>query len=359
MLSACVIICVSFGFIQTAPFTNEDPFLSNYDGDYNELVRATRNLLPQAAPESVFLRPLEFKRNSYDDVSEYQDNNDFISLPTSVSDDLAVLDPLPRSSYFDHGIQAALPLEYDSIPQNVLSPILYNGQYNLQTPYEADAVTYEVDKGLAGSQEADLYPYVHTSIPAALNPVPSVRVLPPVYATHIHETMPSLENRDNFDIDVLNPENSEMMTPNLRITRSERDFLEDLRHDAMMNNLLPTMPVPFVRSVEKSPSYPVLRPGAQRTGQVMAVFPRSKINNCAIPILMRCSPNMTRGRLTGSYAEQSPQVPSGAAYRGGVEQKINTPRCPPGEVMGSNLQCITRRHIANTNESLWLHYDTP
>ncbi|KAJ8722569.1 hypothetical protein PYW07_003749 [Mythimna separata] len=337
MLSACVIICVSFGFIHTAPLTYETPFFSNYDSDdYNELVRATRNL-PSQPPESVFLRPLQVNRNSYDDISAYQDSNDFISLPTSVSEDLVVVDPLPQSSYFEHGIQAALPLEYDSIPQNVMSPIIWNGKYNLQTPYETNPDVYEVGQGLAGSQEADLYPFVHTSISAALNPVPPVHALPPVYATHIHETMPSLENRDDFAIDVLNPENSEMMPPNLRVTRSRRDYMEDLAHDAMLNNLLPTMPVPFVRSAERSPSYPasvvarpvlkpvarpVLTPVAQRTGQVMAVFPKRKFTDCAIPILMRCSPNFTRGKMTGSYAEQSPQLPS-AAYRDDVKPIVH------------------------------------
>lgn len=324
-LSACVIIYVSFGFIHSAPLTYENPFYSNYDSvDYNELVRATRNLIPQLAPESVFLRPLEANSNSNDDAS--RDRNDFIRLPTSVPDDMVMLDPLPQSSYFENGIQAALPLEYGSIPQNVLSPILWNGKNNLRTSYETDPDTYDEDQGLAGSQEADLYPFVHTSIPAALNPVPPVHTLPPVYATHIHETMPSLETRGDFDIDVLNPENSEMMPPNLRITRSRRNYLknwrEDLAHDAMLNNLLPTMPVPFVRGAERSPSYQASRPVEQRQGggQVMAVFPTSKAIDCAIPILMRCSPNLTRGTLTGSYAEQSPQVLTGAAYREDVEQ---------------------------------------
>ena len=317
MLSACVIICVSFGFVQTAPLTYDNPFISNYDSvDYNELFRATRNLFPSPTQESVFLRPLEIKSNSNDDDSVYREGNIFFKFPTISSDGSVVVDPLPQSSYFEHGIQSALPLEFGSRPENV--PMLWDGKYNLRTSFETD--TYEVDQGMAGSQEADLYPFVHTSVPAAMNPVPAVHSLPPVYATHIHETMPSLESRADYDIDVLNPENSELMPPNLRITRSRRDFLEDLAHDAMLNNLLPTMPVPFVRGAERSTSYHASKPVvAQRTGQV-AVFPNSKANNCAIPILLRCSPKVVRGTLTGSYAEQSPPVSTGAAYKNNMEQ---------------------------------------
>lgn len=275
-------------------------------------------MIPLAAPptpEAVFLRPLEIKSTSNDDVTVYREGNDFIRLPTGSTDGLVVVDPLPQSSYFEHGIQAALPLEYGSIPQNEALPTLWDGNYNLRTTYETDPDTYNVDQGIAGSQEADLYPFVYTSVSAALNPVPSVHTLPPV--THIHESMPSLETRADYDIDVLNPENSELMPPNLRITRSRTNYMEELAHDAMMNNLLPTMHVPFVRGAERSPSYqqvskPVVE---QRTGQLIAVFPTSKANNCAIPILLRCSPNVVRGSLTGSYAEQSPPVSSEAAYR--------------------------------------------
>ncbi|XP_026724619.1 zonadhesin-like [Trichoplusia ni] len=32
-------------------------------------------------------------------------------------------------------------------------------------------------------------------------------------------------------------------------------------------------------------------------------------------------------------------------------------KCPTGEVLGSNLQCITRKHISNTNESHWDDYN--
>lgn len=324
MLSACVLICVSFGFIQTAPLTYKNPFFSNYDSvDYNELVRATRNLIPQLSPEYLFLRPLEVNSHSKDEASIYREGNDFIRLPTSASDDLTVFDPLPQTSYFDHGFKAALPLEYGVTNQNVPSAMVWDGKYNFRPFYDTDPDTYEIDGQNAGSQEDGLYPFVHTSLSAALNPVPKVHKLPPVYATHIHETMPSLETPADFDIDVLNPENSEEIPPNLRNTRSQRNFLKDLTNDAIMKNLLPTMPVPFARGAEKSPSYQVSRHlvPAQRKGQVMAVFPNSKTDKgCAIPILMRCSPNWVRGTMTGSYLEQSPPVTSGAAYRDDVEQ---------------------------------------
>ncbi|XP_047021291.1 uncharacterized protein LOC124631137 [Helicoverpa zea] len=33
--------------------------------------------------------------------------------------------------------------------------------------------------------------------------------------------------------------------------------------------------------------------------------------------------------------------------------------CPPGEILGTNLQCISRTHAPGINESYWTFYDNP
>lgn len=322
MLSVCIVICVSFGSIQTASITYNDPFYPNYDSfDYNEIVRAPRNLTPKSGlSESLFLKSFGGNRN-VEDANGYRENNDIIRLPTLPYGDVVLSDPLPRSSYFDHGIQETLPLDYGLITQNVPSQIVWNSKY-LQTPYEIDQDTYEADQTLnaeamnveSDPYEVDLYPFVHTSLSAALNPVPPVHSLPPVHATQVHETMPSLDTRGVYDIDVLNPENAELMSPNLRITRSRReDYLDQLTHDGIMNNILPTMPIPFVRGAESSPSYQVPQQ-SQTTGSVRAMYPTRSSNRCALPILLGCSPNMFRGTMSSTYADRVPQEAS-KAYR--------------------------------------------
>ncbi|XP_063892156.1 uncharacterized protein LOC126054294, partial [Helicoverpa armigera] len=311
MLRLCI-ICVSFGFIQTAPFAYEDPFIPNYDSvDYNEMVnRPIRDLIMRRDPE-MLLRPLEVRSKSNERV--YSESDEIIRLPPS-SEDFSELDSLPKTTYFEHGIQAALPLEYFLNTQNVPSPIVWDNQYLPvmdSSNYDVNVLNTDLTGNVdAEPYEIDLYPLVHTSVSAALNSVPPVNSLPPAYVAQMDDNMSTLETRADYDIDVLNPENSELMPPNLRITRSRSDFLEDLAHDAMMNNLLPTMSVPFVRGAGRSS---VAQP-AQRMGPVTATYPGAS-NNCAVPILLRCSPNIIRGTLSNTYLEQSPPVMSGTVYR--------------------------------------------
>lgn len=316
MLSVCVIISVSFGLTLTSPVYN-NPFYSNYGNvDYDNMVRVARNLMPKPVPESWFLRPLEANINS-NDANTYSDTPSIIRLPTS--GDLTVLDPLPQTSYFEHGIRAALPLEYELMNQKFSSPE-WNNDY-LRTSYETDMTNAQAYQGLnRGSMntdvdpyEVDLYPMVHTSLSAALNPMPPANDVAPVLETEILETMPSLTTRGGYDIDVLNPENSGMMMPNSRL---KRNFLQDLTHEAMMQNLLPTMPVPFTRGAEISPVYYSGSPQSASLGEgaAMAIYPKSAVNTGAIPLLLRCSPNVVRGSLSNGYAEPSPQV-AGVAYR--------------------------------------------
>ncbi|XP_035436585.2 IgGFc-binding protein-like [Spodoptera frugiperda] len=42
-----------------------------------------------------------------------------------------------------------------------------------------------------------------------------------------------------------------------------------------------------------------------------------------------------------------------------VQDCPDTPVCPPGEVMGTNLQCIRRRHLISINESHMDYYSVP
>uniref|UniRef100_A0A2A4K230 Uncharacterized protein n=1 Tax=Heliothis virescens TaxID=7102 RepID=A0A2A4K230_HELVI len=317
MLRLCI-ICVSFGLIRAAPFAYQDPFIPNYDTvDYDGMDRPARNLIMNGDPE-MLLRPLEVNSKS-SEQRVYSESDEIIRLPPAPSEisdfDELELDSLPRSTYFEHGIQAALPLEYVLNAQNVPSTMLWNNQYLPivdSSNYEVNGLNTDLTDNVdAEPYEVDLYPLVHSSMSAALNSVPTLNSYPPpVYASQMDDNMSTLETRADYDIDVLNPENSELMPPNLRITRSRRDYLEDLAHDAMLNNLLPTMSVPFVRGAGRA-SVPQ---AARQMGPVTATYPGVS-NNCAVPILLRCSPNIVRGTLSGTYAEQSPPVMSGAVYR--------------------------------------------
>ncbi|CAD0196900.1 unnamed protein product [Chrysodeixis includens] len=226
-----------------------------------------------------------------EDTRLYQ-NNDVIRLPavpTVPSGDFVVV---PQVPYIDDRNVLPYALNTDNLQ-------LWRTHY-LQTPYidqNYEAGSMNVD---FSPYEVDLYPVVHTSLSAALNPVPAVHTLPPVFSTHIHESVPTLEEQRDYDLDVLNPENSELSVPNLRISRSRtHDYMDELRHEAIMSNILPTMPVPYVRGADP---YQVPRRG-HLPGPLLGIYPSGASNDCGLPLLFNCSPDVVRGTMPDAYPD--------------------------------------------------------
>ncbi|XP_073943797.1 uncharacterized protein [Choristoneura fumiferana] len=130
------------------------------------------------------------------------------------------------------------------------------------------------------------YPFFNPS-PISFNPsYPS-----PVsnYNTRIHGLAPSEDSAQIFNSNIY--QSQDMLPLNLRLARRTSnydEFLAQLAHDAMINNILPTMP--YVRTSE---GYQV--PYGSR--QAIALYPRAGIQSCAQPILLGCSPSIFQGSL--------------------------------------------------------------
>ncbi|XP_041977849.1 uncharacterized protein LOC121732120 [Aricia agestis] len=72
-----------------------------------------------------------------------------------------------------------------------------------------------------------------------------------------------------------------------RTLRSDEDDLwDEVEQDAVMHNVLPIMPAPYFRSSQSVPP-------------TVAFFPTA-MGNCAVPILVSCSAQITRGTIGGS-----------------------------------------------------------
>lgn len=170
-----------------------------------------------------------------------------------------------------------------------------------------------------------LYPQVHPKLLAAMNQGFTVNSLPPVQSTYIHSNYPGL--RQNYDTDLLNPQNAFVLPANSRAVRmlrpSENDFLTELEHDAIMKNIIPTMQVRYTSPVYSNE--PVVS-----AGPAIAVFPNAPYSSCAQPILFSCTPKVTRGVL--AQKASSPEsvhlqaVASQHAYRQPVSAERTSPK---------------------------------
>lgn len=171
-----------------------------------------------------------------------------------------------------------------------------------------------------GNYRGVIYPHVHPKLFAALNPrYPAVRSLPPVHATYIHGLIPeqSYVPKPNFDLDVYHPQNTVLLPTLVRPSRmlrsTEEEFLAELSHDAIMNNIIPTMQVPFSRYAS-APTPTQYSYGASGGSPAIAVFPDSASGGCAQPILFSCSPQITRGYMRPGL-ENVPLPAPAIAYR--------------------------------------------
>lgn len=123
------------------------------------------------------------------------------------------------------------------------------------------------------------------------NPILPLDFLPNNYTTYVQMTVPKAG--ENNYIDIFKNENNEAQLSNARPNRSEDDeyarIIAELEHDAMLNNILPTMS--FLRDAvdyDKSPA------------SQAAIFPTRTSTGCGLPILLGCKPSVSGGVLIDS-----------------------------------------------------------
>lgn len=166
-----------------------------------------------------------------------------------------------------------------------------------QSPYQINHYANTGTLGVGvGHHRGVLYPYVHPDLIAASNAFLPIGRLPPVYTTHIRNYTP-------FDLQTSSSARS------IR-SREEDEFLEELSHDAVMPNILPTMEIPMGRSYVK--------PNVHALGGLTAVFPGHP-GSCGVPILLSCSPNISKGVL----GKHLPETPSNDYRNVNSPKKVN------------------------------------
>lgn len=80
---------------------------------------------------------------------------------------------------------------------------------------------------------------------------------------------------------------------------SDEELLAQLSHDAVMQNILPTMPFPYFRRASIPSTFEM--PHAQfHDARTIAMCPNGKITDCAVPLLLTCSFKITQDILSES-----------------------------------------------------------
>ncbi|CAH2241237.1 jg3300 [Pararge aegeria aegeria] len=179
--------------------------------------------------------------------------------------------------------------------------IYHKGHYYPYSPY-----MYQVDppndSGSRRKEYNDIwYPYtnpnVYTSVPYPN--IPPVRTLPPVYARLYGNSLP------------LEQEWFPSQIRRQRKLHEHDDLIKQLEYDSIMENVLPTMPIPFPRDASD--------PQSSRIPYLYASFPHGT-SDCAIPILLGCTPKITYGNLEN---HNSIPVPYAHAYTNLLENKVH------------------------------------
>lgn len=122
---------------------------------------------------------------------------------------------------------------------------------------------------------------------------------------HLHPAFMVLKSMNS-----LPPVYTPQYTKDLSLRRSSRsevdDFLEQLNHDTIMNNILPTMPFPFLRTSNHGES--------PQEDLVTAIFPGVANTASAIPILLSCSPKVHQGTLQNYQINNHESHDSGSSH---------------------------------------------
>lgn len=175
-----------------------------------------------------------------------------------------------------------------------------------------------------------LYPHVHPKLFAMYNPGYNVNYLPPVHSTYIHGLVPEEDlQKANYELDMLNSYNAMFTPEQIRTARmvhsQNEEILAELQHDAIMQNILPTMPVSSARHAVApvSPSLTYSYGSAPDGAPAIAIFPYGAGGGCALPILLSCSPKITPGILQPKAPIQSAiaNSPVSSAYREPADNK--------------------------------------
>ncbi|CAG9585250.1 unnamed protein product [Danaus chrysippus] len=199
----------------------------------------------------------------------------------------------------------------------------FNSLYNNEI-YGTNSLTDEEGKGCFINYDNVRYLNPQTQILASYNRIPPVRFLPPVYPRILAKIPRSRWTNDFNYLD--------------SITRPQRTFQEDnqhwqqFQHDSIVKNTIPKVPYPyfqdtFIDSVTENPFY--------KTDFTSKY--RSKSGDSDIPFNFRSlnkEKNDEAKKISDLYFED----------------------CPPGDVMGRNLQCIPRRRVHFINLSHWEYY---
>lgn len=196
--------------------------------------------------------------------------------------------------------------------------------------YQIDTSKFFKANGIGVSNfRGTLYPHVHPKVFAMYNAGYNINYLPPVQSTYIHGLVPQEDlQRGNYELDVLNSQNAMLTPEQVRMARmvhsQDEEILDELQHDAIMHNILPSRPVPWPRYAAPA-SLPAAYSYGSGTGgaPAIAVFPYGAGGGCAQPILLSCSPKITHGTLQPVAPADSAIVTSPAAslYRQPADHK--------------------------------------
>ncbi|CAH0721807.1 unnamed protein product, partial [Brenthis ino] len=174
------------------------------------------------------------------------------------------------------------------VNKDLYHKFIYNPGYNYYDMNTDPVGPWNIktsDAGLMRSYNGLLYPYSYPEMAASFKPYP-VRYLPPVY----------LKNYETWPRNMASERDLYVRTP--RMLRSDDDFWEQLQNDSIMKNILPTMPIPFLRSAS-TPSDTSYQYSSSPYGS----------QDCPLPIMLLCTPKISLSENLLNYNKQMDEVP--------------------------------------------------
>ncbi|CAB3242473.1 unnamed protein product [Arctia plantaginis] len=279
MFGVFIAIFLSFGLVRGIPTNYVVPLLLP-SANINE------NIITSAKPSNNIQEIETLNKKNAEDL-QMSNNHNIIKLSDSEAADIIFQTPVQTSCNQD-GVKGVLAIDYDSLYQDKLPmwPDQYPKLAQESNPVykEQEPVKISMDINMNNYDDDD------NELP---NPILPLDFLPNNYPTYVQRTIPFLKAGENHDINILRNQNNEIQLPNMRPNRSEDDeyarIIEQLEHDAMLNNIIPTMS--FVRGALDYDNAPALE---------AAIFPTRTSTGCKLPILLGCGPNLSGGVLINS-----------------------------------------------------------